>query len=100
MQTDLDDEVAGEVQILGVNEAGHENGNDTITDGRDLPWLQETIEQPAWDTWAPTYRDVVIVDRENRPYAVYNLTENNLGEGVPYDTLKGLILSAVNADGS
>jgi len=97
MQADLENERPGDIQILGVNEAGHESGNATITDGRDIPWLQETAEQPVWSWWAPTYRDVIIVDRENRPFAVYNLTEHNLAEGAKYDALKALILEAASA---
>lgn len=46
----------------------------------DLPLLQDTVEQQAWQQWAITYRDVVILDGENRVVGVLNLTENNLAE--------------------
>lgn len=66
------------MNILGVNEWGAEAANDTITDGRDLPWLQETGEEQVWAPWGITYRDVVILDGENLYFGAYNLTSNDL----------------------
>ena len=80
------------VQILGVNEAGHESGNDGFTEGRDLPWLQDTEDVDVWGTWGVDYRDVIVLDPTGVPLFRYNLTEHDLG--VDYDELKQLLEEA------
>lgn len=85
------------VQIVGVNQVGFESGNDGFTDGRDLPWLQETSDEEVWGTWGIEYRDVVLLDGENRAVAVYNLTENDLSDPAKYDELKTLFVGLANA---
>jgi len=95
MQADLDAAyLPVSVEIIGVNEAGHESGNDTITDGRDLAWLQETDAQNVWGEWAIEYRDVVIVGADSRPVDVYNLTDNDLGDDANYQALLQLFTEA------
>ena len=92
LQADLD--AAGiNAKILGVNGIGYEAGNASATTGRTSPWLQPT--DPAtdpWVTWAVNYRDVVILDEQNYPVAVYNLTQYNLGISTNYDTLRAMIV--------
>ena len=83
MQQELED-----VAILGVNESGHEVGNPSMTDGRDLPWLQDVPAEDVWTTWAVAYRDVVIVDPEGRFVEAYNLSEHDLSEEEAYESLK------------
>ncbi len=83
-----------QVQILGVNSAGNASGNDAITDGRDLPWLQDTPEVDAWGLWGVTYRDVVVLGPDNTVHAVYNLTEHDLSDPGNYETLKQIFLDA------
>jgi hypothetical protein len=78
------------VDILGINGVGHEAGNPTICAGRDIPWLQETVETPVWTQWGITYRDVVILDEDNIVVAIYNVTQNNLTDPAKYDELYGL----------
>lgn len=68
------------VRIYGVNEAGLESGNAQASEGRDLPWLQDTPEENVWGRWKVDFRDVVVLDAENVPRSVYNLTENPLGQ--------------------
>jgi len=82
------------VQILGVNAAGEEAGNDIICAGRFLPWLQDTLEQNVWGAWHVTWRDVVILDRENRVLHVYNLTTHDLANPTNYAALRDLLLGA------
>jgi hypothetical protein len=84
------------VRILGVNRAGLESGNAGITSGRTLPWLQETESQPCWTTWDVTWRDVVILDAQNRRVGVYNLTEHDLLDPENYAALKTMILEEAN----
>ena len=82
----------GLVVPANFNGAGQEAGNATITTGRSLPWLQDTDESGVYGDWQVTYRDVIILDAENRPVAVYNLTTHNLAEPANYDSLKALLL--------
>jgi len=83
-----------EIHILGVNQAGYDAGNDLICDGRDLPWLQEATGDDVWTDWGATYRDVIILDEDNVPIDVYNLTVHNLSVHAEYEALKQLLLDA------
>lgn len=80
-----------------MNQVGQESGNDSITSGRDLPWLQETAAFDVWAAWQVTYRDVVVLDAENRPVAAFNLTEHDLSVQSNYDALKTLLVDTANA---
>jgi len=52
---------------LGVNwDLSNETGNASITAGRDLPWLQDTVEENVQGAWGVNYRDLVFVDPWNR----------------------------------
>ncbi len=82
------------IQILGINEAGFEDGNSAMTDGRDLPWLQDTIEVGAWSAWAVTYRDVQVLDADNHLVGIYNVTDHDLSIPAEYAGLRALLLSA------
>lgn len=61
---------------------------------RTLPWLQDILEDPVWTRWGVTYRDVRILDSQNRLFAVFNLTQNDLAVDENRDTLKQLFLNA------
>ncbi len=82
------------VVISGINEAGLEVGNDQMTDGRDLPWLQDTVVDDVWGSWAPVYRDVVILDESNIEIDVFNLTVHDLGDPLEYAALKQILIDA------
>jgi hypothetical protein len=98
MQSEIDAELGGDpgskVQFLGINETGLESGNSYITTGRNIPWLQDTAEQQVWKSWGITFRDVVILDAENRPIKVYNVTTYNLAVAENYAALKQIMLDA------
>lgn len=100
MQGEIDAELGGvagtKVQILGINETGLESGNAYITNGRTLPWLQDTAEQQVWKSWAVTFRDVIILDAENKPIAVYNVTTHGLADPANYAELKQILVDAAN----
>lgn len=84
-----------DVAFFGVNEAGHESGNDTITEGLSTPWLQDTEAVNAWEAWSVEFRDVVILDDGNVPIAVMNLTYNDLNDPQRYDELWRTLEDAV-----
>jgi hypothetical protein len=94
MQKELDAELGAKVQLLGVNGIGQEAGNPSITANRTIPWLQDTASEAVWASWNVTYRDVVVLDGENRPVAIYNVTSNNLGIPENYAALKQILLDA------
>ena len=70
-----------------MNQVGHGSANATICDGRDLPWLQESSDDDVWGDWSVTYRDVIILDHENRPVDVFNLTTYDLSEAANREEL-------------
>jgi len=82
------------VSILGVNGVGQEAGNDAVCQGRQLPWLQDVAETDVWNAWGVTYRDVVILDRDNHFLRAYNLTTHNLGDPAAYADLKQILVEA------
>lgn len=95
MQRELDQAAGtGRIRILGVNAAGEEQDNGLAVQDRTLPWLQDTPEENAWGDWAVTWRDVVILDRENRKIVVYNLTQHNLVRSAAFDSLRTMLLNA------
>ena len=97
MQAELDAEgLPIEVQILGINAAGLEAGNATITAGRTLPWLQDTAADNVWATWNVAWRDVWILDTNNVPVAVYNLTEHTLADPAQYAELQQMLTNVAN----
>ena len=93
MQNDFDEQNIP-IQILGINEFGYEVGNDSVVEGRTLPWLQDTEEINAWDLWDVEYRDVFIVDESGLLRYRYNLSSQNLATPDNYqrltDTIVGL----------
>jgi len=73
-----------DIHILGVNEVGFDSQNDLMSAQGDLPWLQDVDSDrngtsDVWDdSWAVTYRDVQIVDRNGDLADIFNVTSNNL----------------------
>jgi hypothetical protein len=66
-----------------------------MTDGRDLPWLQDTTETNVQSAWAAEYRDVIILDAWNRPVDPrFNLTTFDLATEVNREVLKELLRRA------
>jgi len=79
------------VRIHGINGTGHEGSNAAACQGKELPWLQEVPDEPVWNSWAVTYRDVVIIDEENKVLAIYNLTVHDLSKPADYEALKAML---------
>lgn len=77
--------------ILGVNGVGFESGNASITEGRDLAWLQDTEEAAVWDLWQVEYRDVFVIDEDGRLIGILNVTTHDLADPSHQDTLKSLL---------
>jgi hypothetical protein len=99
MQREIDTEAAGTqglpVKILGVNDVGQESGNSLIVAGRTLPWLQDVVQQSVWSSrWHVDWRDVFVLDPQNRKITVYNLTVHDLASPANYQELKSILKAA------
>jgi hypothetical protein len=95
MQHDVDTvATARAIRILGVNKAGEERDNALMCQGRTLPWLQDTPAANVWTTWHVTWRDVVVLDADNKVVRVYNLTDNDLSDPAKYAELRSILLAA------
>jgi len=82
------------IRILGVNGIALESGNDAMCQGRVLPWLQDDVPNDVWTAWGVAFRDVVVVDEQNRRLFAYNLTDYDLAVAENYAELKALLLDA------
>jgi hypothetical protein len=81
------------IELHGVNAIGHDSGNGEACTGRVIPWLQDDATRRVWDTWAVTYRDVIILDEANHVVTIYNLTSHDLRLTANYDELKALLIA-------
>ncbi len=86
------------IQILTVNEIGEEDGIDDMAILGDIPLLQDTEEQRAWELWDATFRDVRVVDGNGELFGVFNLTTYGLGREGHYDALKRMFIRAAGGD--
>ena len=82
------------IHILGINQAGQEQDNALMCQGRTLPWLQDTPSANVWGSWRVTWRDVVVLDADNKVIHVYNLTDNDLSDPNKYRELRGILVGA------
>ncbi len=98
MQAEIDSlETLRAVQILGVNGVGRDLGNDGMTAGRVLPWLQPgSDDEDIWALWEIVYRDVVILGPGNEHLGTFNLTVNDLSDPANYAALRDQLLEAAN----
>lgn len=93
-----------DIDIVGINEIGHDSANSLMTADRSLPWLQDVDangnqSSDVWsDLWNVTYRDVVILDGSNSVVETYNLTENNLADSEDYASLRTKLIDAAMAE--
>jgi hypothetical protein len=95
MQDELVAENPGTIiRILGCNQIGADGGVPGMTVGRDLPLTQDTVAENVWVDWAVDYRDVIVLDVDNIPVAVYNLTTNDLADPANYAELKQILKTA------
>lgn len=81
--------------LLAVNAVGYDSGLLSMAALGDLPLLQDTVAEDAWTSWMVTYRDVVILDEENRQVGVYNLTQHDLNDPASYAALKAMLVAEV-----
>jgi hypothetical protein len=91
IQTDMDAN-GYPIQIIGVNEAGFEAGNEDMTSNRTLPLLQDTDDANAWELWEVAYRDVYVMDKEGTVRFRFNLTVHDLSKPENYNALSNALI--------
>jgi len=97
MQHELDTTATNlSIHILGINAVGQESENDLMVAARTLPWLQDTKAQDVWTDWRVTWRDVIVLDGDNKVAGIYNLTDHSLATAANYDSLKALLIKVAN----
>jgi hypothetical protein len=77
-----------------VNGVGYEEKNDEMCEGRDLAWLQDTAGAKVWNDWGVIYRDVIMLDADNKLVGVYNVTDQDLVLDENYAALFALMEEA------
>ena len=82
------------IRISGINAPEQESGNAGMCAGRVLPWLQDTKAANVWGRWQVDFRDVVVLDDENKVVTIFNLTVNNLEKPANYDSLRTILITA------
>ena len=91
------------VEIVGINNPDDSaNNHYVVAEERSLPWLQDSATSSAWLSWKVVWRDLRIVDPQNRLVAVLNLSYNDLSFASNRTTVKQLFLNAarfVDTDG-
>jgi hypothetical protein len=86
------------IQILVINNIGAESGTAPTTDGRDIPYLQDTMGENVKSDWNATWRELVIVNSCNEVVQVINTSTNSLSLPSNYDMVKNALLAASAAD--
>lgn len=76
-----------DIYILGINESGFEIANEQVTEGRDIPWLQDQDDILMWNEWGVQYRDVLIFDETLTIRKVINLSGFDLRDENNYSSM-------------
>ena len=92
MQVELGE---GAIDLLAINEVGHDSGIDDATAGNSIPLLADTTAANAWGAWDADWRDLVIVDEDNLQVDRISLTGFDLEDTENYETVKALLINAL-----
>ena len=84
------------LRAFGVNGAEYATGNADAVAGRKLPWLQDQARRSVWTSWRAEWRDVVVLDAQNRRVAVYPVMEKSLDDPTNRAELKQLLLDVLS----
>ena len=82
------------IEILGVNEKSMASGNAGFIAERTLPWLQDTDVANVWTSWQVNWRDVIVLDGENKVVRIYNLSDYDLSVPANYNALRTILIDA------
>ena len=65
-----------------------------MIEGKDLPWLQDSLDVDVWTGWAVEYRDVIVLDASGEHAFTFNLTDRDLNDAAEYEALAGMLRDA------
>lgn len=82
------------IEMVGINKPDKASYNRVVTLFYSVPWLQDSLPNSVWNSWGATWRDVRIVDAQNRLVGVINLTSHDLAQETNRTTLKQMLLEA------
>ena len=82
------------IDLLIINEIGHEDGLEDLYAVTDLPVLQDDVEAQVWSSWSATWRDTWILDGDNVPVDLYNLTDHDLEDPAEYTLVYEALVQA------
>jgi hypothetical protein len=98
MQTELDAASPQvPISILGVNYIDAESGSASVTNGTDLPWLQDVVSENVWSSWGASDKSVFILGIANEEVIVYSVALHDLGVPDNFNELKQLLLDTAAA---
>ena len=86
---------AARLRAFGINHSDSADWNDFAIAETSLPWLQDPPKDGVWDAWKAAWRDVYVLDGQNRRLAVYPVYDKPLDDPANYEELKGLVLRVV-----
>ena len=94
MQNELDPKLG--IQLIAVNSPGSPGGVDSVTEGRDIPYLQDMGKVDAHGLWGANQRDVYVLDKDGVLVGVWSLDRvsdggYDLGEEKNYEMLKAVL---------
>ncbi|MHC4222651.1 MAG: hypothetical protein ACYSX0_08920 [Planctomycetota bacterium] len=95
MQQELEDEMPGfAIHMIGVNSIGAETGNASMVAGREIPWLQDTVDVGASVLWQAEHFHLIVLDEENVPILDRNLLDSDLMDPIHFDEMKAFLMGA------
>jgi hypothetical protein len=95
MHEAIAEELGFEIPIVGLNAAGLQDANPVITDGRDLPWLQDTSGD-VWDAWRAEWRDIFVLDADGVIIDHRNLTAFDLTNTELFTTYQNMLIDVAS----
>jgi hypothetical protein len=81
------------VRGFGINHPDSAAWNDLAIGETNLPWLQDPPLRSVWTSWDAEWRDVVILDGQNRKLAAFEVYFKPLDVPENYAALKDMLRS-------
>jgi hypothetical protein len=87
------------IRGFGINNADAADWNDFAIGETTLPWLQDPPKHGVWESWHAGWRDVFVLDGQNRRLAIYPVYDKPLDDPANYAELKALLLRIASGTG-
>ncbi|MDP7038166.1 MAG: hypothetical protein QGI45_03340, partial [Myxococcota bacterium] len=93
------------ISLLGINQEGHDSANDVVSENAavTLPWLQDNADADVWSLWNANWRDIIILDKNNKYYSTFSVhgDHNPLeseADGSNRIALKNMLIAAAQSN--